>query len=84
MSFHQRETTRHGGTVPWPLTEPAAARLHRRMKGTPGRCVALTGTIGAATCCTIYEARPEVCRELQPGTEACNAARALYGLEPIS
>ncbi len=69
--------------MPWALTEPAAAALHRRMKGTPGRCAALAGQVDADTSCTIYDVRPEVCRDLEPGSEHCTRARALYGLPPL-
>ncbi|MDT9000656.1 YkgJ family cysteine cluster protein [Paucibacter sp. APW11] len=53
------------------------------MKGTSSkqpRCVALAGTIGEQVACTVYEQRPEVCRELQAGQPQCLKARAAFGL----
>jgi Fe-S-cluster containining protein len=52
-----------------------------RCNGT--RCVALAGTIGVATSCSIYDVRPEVCRECQPGDDACTMAREARGMPPI-
>ena len=48
------------------------------------RCAALTGEIGKATACTIYDARPDVCRTCQPGDEECNMARVKHGMPPIA
>ena len=47
------------------------------------RCSALTGTIGAATACAIYDVRPDVCRACVAGDDACAMARAHYGMAPI-
>ncbi len=47
------------------------------------RCSALIGIVGQATCCAIYEARPDVCRACQPGDEECNLARRARGLNEI-
>ena len=44
-------------------------------------CIALGGTIGTQVACSIYERRPEGCREFQPGTECCHRARREAGLE---
>jgi hypothetical protein len=44
------------------------------------RCAALVGTIGTATTCLIYAARPHVCRACEPGDGACLTARARFGL----
>jgi uncharacterized protein len=52
------------GGVPRALTEPAGGAFC--MKGTaayPPRCIALEGEPGSAVRCTIYEQRPQVCRE---------------------
>jgi Fe-S-cluster containining protein len=51
-----------------------------RMRCTGERCVALSGEIGVATACTIYDVRPQVCRACLPGDDACRMARAHYGL----
>jgi uncharacterized protein len=48
------------------------------------RCSALSGKVGDATACTIYTVRPEVCRECQPGDEACSMARVRHGLPALS
>ena len=47
------------------------------------RCMALSGIIGAATACTIYAIRPDVCRACQPGDEACRIAREWHGLPAL-
>jgi hypothetical protein len=39
------------------------------------RCAALTGEVGRATACAVYDARPIVCRDCQPGDVACLTAR---------
>ena len=54
-----------------------------RMRFTGGRCAALSGTVCDAVACTIYDARPIVCRECQVGDDACTMARARYGLAPL-
>lgn len=50
------------------------------MKCTGERCNALTGKIGEATACSIYEIRPHVCRACEPGDDACLMAREKWGL----
>lgn len=44
------------------------------------RCMALTGEVGVATVCAIYTIRPDVCRACMPGDDACQTARARFGL----
>jgi hypothetical protein len=44
----------------------------------------LAGEVGVATSCTVYADRPDVCRECQPGDDACAMARRRYGLPPIT
>jgi uncharacterized protein len=44
------------------------------------RCSALCGEVGRATACSVYEARPEVCRACIPGGEDCRMARRRFGL----
>lgn len=44
------------------------------------RCSALTGKVGTATACTIYEFRPDVCRACVPGDGDCRMARRAFGL----
>ena len=57
-----------------------------RMRGTdhvPARCAALTGNLGRAVGCGIYEWRPSPCREFEEGSDACARARARHGLTPL-
>jgi len=44
------------------------------------RCAALSGEVGAQTSCSIYVARPEVCRACLPGDDACLTARRHFGI----
>ena len=53
------------------------------MRCDANRCAALKGDIGRHATCTIYVMRPLVCRECQPGDDACNMARAKYGFSAI-
>ena len=48
------------------------------------RCCALIGEVGVATSCTVYELRPDVSRECQPGDDACTMARERAGLPPLA
>jgi Fe-S-cluster containining protein len=47
------------------------------------RCSALTGEVGRATACSIYELRPDVCRACVPGGDDCRMAREKFGMELI-
>lgn len=50
----------------------------------PGaRCSFLDGDDGKCVSCSIYERRPDVCRELQAGSKACLRARKLMNIEVI-
>lgn len=86
-----------GGTVPLALTEDLGP-LRRCMKGTSGRqprCAALTGEIGRAVACAIYEQRPSPCRGFavewadgvlhyeETDLARCTRARAAWGLPPL-
>jgi Fe-S-cluster containining protein len=47
------------------------------------RCGALDGPLGSGPYpCAIYPDRPEACRELEVGGDACRLARRRVGLEP--
>jgi uncharacterized protein len=48
------------------------------------RCAALSGKVGVATTCTIYAARPEVCRTCMPGDAECTMARRKFGLPALA
>ena len=47
------------------------------------RCHALSGEVGSLVTCSLYEQRPSACRELQPGEDKCNRARARHGLPAL-
>lgn len=76
----------------WPrfsLEEDAAlARIPARfvddeaggMRCDGDRCSALSGVVGQRTSCNAYDVRPYVCRECQPGDEACRIAREFFKL----
>lgn len=88
VSFYWAEGSDAGGCVPVELTEPVSPFL-RCMAGTkqkPCHCIALDGTPGESVSCKIYPDRPSTCREFSISgeageiNEACNRARAWYGL----
>jgi uncharacterized protein len=83
VSFYWPEATERA--LPEVCTERVSA--HRvSMVGTnrpSPRCLALQGAIGRQVACLVYAMRPSPCREVQPGDEKCNKARALHGLEPL-
>jgi len=43
-------------------------------------CIALAGRIGQRVSCSIYEQRPQFCREFKPGSPACLKARRRAGV----
>lgn len=43
------------------------------------RCTALAGKLGEHVACQVYEVRPIVCRDCQPGDEECLIARRHFG-----
>lgn len=74
-----------GEGVPREMTVPVTAQLVR-MAGTdasPPRCIALSGDIGVAVACSIYEGRPSPCREFDIEHDACARARKRHGLAPL-
>ncbi|WP_034948382.1 YkgJ family cysteine cluster protein [Erwinia oleae] len=91
VSFYWSEADDGGGVVPAELTEPLNLFM-RNMRGTNARsprCVALKGEPGGCVSCGIYENRPTPCREFAragengEANEACDRARARYGLPPL-
>ncbi|MDZ4842014.1 MAG: YkgJ family cysteine cluster protein [Hyphomicrobium aestuarii] len=66
--------------IPLALVDPSLSR----MAWTGTRCAALSGVVGEATACTIYDIRPAVCRACEPGDDACTIARQKHGMPPIS
>lgn len=75
-----------GGRVPAALAEKVNEQM-ACMRGTesaPVRCVALSGKVGEAVKCNIYEWRPSPCHDLLPGSDNCNRARLRWGLPEIN
>lgn len=52
------------------VSKDGVAMLTRMVRG-ECRCTALTGVIGKKVKCTIYERRPEICREYERGSFDC-------------
>ena len=85
VDFAVYEMQAMGGSVPDGLAVEVTGNTWR-MRGTdhvPIRCAALTGKVGERATCGIYEWRPNPCRELEPGSDACARARARHGLPPL-
>jgi Fe-S-cluster containining protein len=86
VDFSVEELDERGGSVPAGL----AVEVHEgicRLRGTdytPPRCAALTGRVGMAASCGIYEWRPSPCREFEAGSQACATARARHGMPPLN
>ena len=53
---------------------------YERMQCYSDRCSALVGEIGREAQCSVYENRPLVCREFQPGSEDCIIVRRRFDL----
>ena len=84
VDFSRQELDEAGGQVPGGLAVDVNDNLCR-MRGTDHatpRCAALTGNIGQAVACGIYEWRPSPCHEFSEGSGACQRARARHGLAP--
>ena len=83
VDFSVQELASQSGSVPDGLTVEVNSTTCR-MRGTdhtPPRCAALTGRIGERVACGIYEWRPNPCRELEPGSDACLQARRIHRLQ---
>ena len=83
VSFYWAEAEQRG--LPVELTQRVNdwfACMRGTSSPTP-RCVALKGEVGSCTQCTVYEARPDPCRDVQPGDSQCAKARAKHGLPPL-
>jgi uncharacterized protein len=79
------------GGVPAGLTEKLND-FRVAMKGTnctSPRCIALSGDVGKDVRCTIYERRPQACRDLPFSRvegmpeEKCDKSRSAWGLKPL-
>lgn len=44
------------------------------------RCAALAGVVGLDCSCSVYDARPKICRVFPPGHELCLASREERGI----
>jgi Fe-S-cluster containining protein len=86
VDFAVEELDHQGGCVPGGLAVEVTHNI-ARMRGTdhtPARCAALTGQLGTAVACAIYEWRPSPCREFAEGSDACQRARARHGLPALN
>jgi len=84
VSFYWAEAAARG--LPEAAVEPVTQHLSC-MTGTnraQPHCSALEGQVGQQVRCLLYPQRPSPCREVQPGEDKCNRARAAYGLPPLS
>ncbi len=83
VSFYWAEATERG--LPEALYEPLSPVM-ACMRGTHSkspRCAALQGEVGQQVACSVYGQRTGPCRDLQPGDEKCQKARARHGLPPL-
>lgn len=46
-----------------------------------GRCIHLAGELGRSIGCSIYEGRPQPCRDFDAGSDRCHEYRRMYGIE---
>lgn len=91
VSFYWAEADDAGGfgALRADRTADPFPALHERHQPAPESLRGLSGDIGDAVHCTIYENRPSPCREFAMSGEngeendACNRARARYGLPPL-
>jgi Fe-S-cluster containining protein len=64
------------------LTEHGRGYVARSMKMVGGRCVAFRDRLDdGSSGCSIYDARPDICRAFEAGSPDCRAARRRRGLE---
>jgi Fe-S-cluster containining protein len=64
------------------LTRHGRGYVARSMKMEGGRCTAYRDRLPDGGCgCSIYETRPDICREFAAGTPDCHAARRRRGIE---
>ena len=92
VSFHWSETLAESHGVPIAMTSSVSAHQNS-MNGTNQEkpsCVALSGIVGTATSCDIYENRPSTCRSFKPSFEDglqntnCEKARNSKGLKYLT
>jgi Fe-S-cluster containining protein len=64
------------------LTQHGRGYVARSMQMVGGRCVAYRDVLDDGGCgCSIYGARPAICRDFAAGSPDCHAARRRRGLE---
>lgn len=86
VEFSVYELSGMGGSVPEALAHEVSGNRWR-MNGTaahPVRCAALVGQCGQSSTCSIYEHRPQACRDFEMGSERCAQARAAHGLPALA
>jgi len=93
VAFHWSEAQpANPDGVPEELTQPLRHHeLAMRHGDAPAmRCIALAGTVGESTKCTIYPQRPSPCRAVRASFEDgtadphCDRARARHGLPALT
>jgi Fe-S-cluster containining protein len=80
VSFYWAEADERG--LPARLTEQVTPHISC-MAGTNAsspRCAALGAGSAGPMACAVYASRPSPCREVEPGDEKCQRARARHGL----
>lgn len=48
-----------------------------------GRCVNMAGEVGVEIGCTVYNDRPQICRDFDAGSDRCFGYRRMYGIDPL-
>jgi Fe-S-cluster containining protein len=61
----------------WPKGWPVKRRVIQKEEFEP--CPFLEGCIGQKVHCTVYDQRPQVCRQFEAGSEVCLLAREILG-----
>ena len=79
MAFTERTVKRLVGGLDDPLEQGLRTKENKQGHVT---CISLRGSVGKQCSCSIYKARPEACRDFEPGTFACAAAREEAGIKP--
>lgn len=85
VEFSVYELQSMGGREPDALTHEAGGNRYR-MNGTerhPVRCVALADLGNGCIGCSIYEQRPQPCRDFPFASYGCHDVRAKFGLPPL-
>jgi hypothetical protein len=63
------------------LTEHGRGYFARSMRMVGGHCLAFAADLGDGGCgCSIYDVRPDICRDFAAGSLDCFAARARRGI----